>query len=352
MVRSAQALLAVLILSGFVAVQQVATHEVVKGDTLWDLAEHYYQNPFDWRRIWEANQQQVADPNLILPGWVLTIPGREAQVTDVAVETPGEPAAEPAEEPMAPPAARSLKDEATIFDQDTSVIRSGVLRSSSAQYSAVPRGLVWSAPWLIRQGQSDEPMGRIESFAGGASNSETARSYDRIRVSFTGSVPAVGTVLQAYRLEKTIEDVGEVMIPTGVVTIAEAEGDGAIAVVSAEYARMTLGDFLRPVPEYTLAMGNYAQPVNGGPQAMVMGFSGPNVLQDIGSIAFLDQGAQDGVSIGDEYEYVNPSAGSDVVEGRLQVVGVTPDMASARILSMDDVVFKQGVVVRLARKMR
>ena len=39
-------------------------------------------------------------------------------------------------------------------------------------------------------------------------------------------------------------------------------------------------------------------------------------------------------------------------EGSLQVVGVTPTMAAARIISMVDDVFHQGVVVRLARKMR
>ncbi len=86
MVRSASALLAVLILSGFVAIQQVATHTVVPGDTLWDLAQHYYKDPFQWRRIWEANRDKIADPNLIYPHQVFAIPGREAEVSEVAVE--------------------------------------------------------------------------------------------------------------------------------------------------------------------------------------------------------------------------------------------------------------------------
>ncbi|HSG48551.1 MAG TPA: LysM peptidoglycan-binding domain-containing protein, partial [Longimicrobiales bacterium] len=141
MVRSATALLAVLILSGFAAVQQVATHTVVDGDTLWDLAQQYYGNPFDWRRIWEANRADVANPNLIVPGQVLTIPGREAAVTDVTVEAP------PSREPIAPPRP-SMAEEPTVFHTDTSYMRAGVVRSEAVQYFAVPRDLVYSAPWV------------------------------------------------------------------------------------------------------------------------------------------------------------------------------------------------------------
>ncbi len=109
--------------------------------------------------------------------------------------------------------------------------------------------------------------------------------------------------------------------------------------------------YVRPLPQYDPTMER-PQAVSGGGEAMVMGFAGLNVLQDVGGIAFLDQGAADGVSIGDEYEYLNPAAGSGVVEGRLQVVGITSGIAAARIVSMDDAVFHQGIVVRLARKMR
>jgi hypothetical protein len=113
-----------------------------------------------------------------------------------------------------------------------------------------------------------------------------------------------------------------------------------------------IGDLLAPLPAYDLREGQYAEDVAGGAEAMIMGFANFAELQDVGAIAFLDQGSDDGVGIGDEFEYVNRLAGSDVVEGRLQVVGVTSDVATARILSMVDAVFRQGLVVRLARKMR
>lgn len=350
MVRSASALLAVLILSGFAAVQQVATHTVVRGDTLWDLAQRYYENPFDWRRIWEANREQVADPNLILPGWVLQIPGREASVTEVVVEAP--PAAERVQQPP-PPTRTASADAPTIFRQDTSAMSAGVFRSSRADRVAVPRGMVLAAPWVVPLGREPEALGRLEDFAGATESvSNTARSYDRVLLELADGSVRPGMQLQAFREEKVIESVGAVMRPTGIVTVVEVDGSTAIGVVSSELDRMALGDLVRPLPEYALEPGVEPQPVSGGGEAMVMGFAGPNEIQDIGGVAFLDQGADDGVNIGDEYEYLNPGAGTAVVEGRLQVVGVTPEMASARILSMADDVFRQGIVVRLARKMR
>jgi hypothetical protein len=59
----------------------------------------------------------------------------------------------------------------------------------------------------------------------------------------------------------------------------------------------------------------------------------------------------DGVTVGDEF-ILYGQAVPTAREGSLQVVGVSDNTSAARILSMTDDVFKQGVVVRLAKKMR
>lgn len=344
MVRSAAALLSVLILTGFAAVQQVATHTVVHGDTLWDLAQRYYQNPFDWRRIWAANEAQVANPNLIMPGWVLTIPGREAQVSDVSVEGPAGPRPSSVNLP--------LRDTRTVFYQDTSMIRAGVVRAEQIDFLAVPRDLVYAAPWVVPLEQEPESLGVMDDFAGGASISRTPRGFNRVHLVFTGDAPAVGTQLLTFRTTLALESVGTVATPTGVVTVSETEGQQAVAIVTKEYDLMALGDLLAPLPTYALQPGQEAQAVPGGEEAMIMGFADRSELKDLGAVAFLDLGSDHGVNIGDEFEYINSLAGRDQVEGRLQVVGVKPGMAAARVTGMDDAVFRRGLVVRLARKMR
>jgi hypothetical protein len=44
-----------------------AIHVVRKGDTLWDLCDTYYQNPWGWPKVWSYNPQ-VVNPHWIYPG--------------------------------------------------------------------------------------------------------------------------------------------------------------------------------------------------------------------------------------------------------------------------------------------
>jgi len=51
-------------------------YTVQKGDYLSKIAgmRYIYNNPKAWPRIWRANRDKIKNPNLIYPGWVLTIP--------------------------------------------------------------------------------------------------------------------------------------------------------------------------------------------------------------------------------------------------------------------------------------
>jgi nucleoid-associated protein YgaU len=51
-----------------------AQHTVVRGDTLSRIAQQYYGNGALWPRIFEANRQQISNPNLIFAGQVLRVP--------------------------------------------------------------------------------------------------------------------------------------------------------------------------------------------------------------------------------------------------------------------------------------
>jgi LysM domain len=70
-------------------------HIVAKGDTLWDLAGRYYNNPFLWPQIWDANKY-VPNAHWIYPGDPIVIPPltpiSEQQIAkETATEpTPGE----------------------------------------------------------------------------------------------------------------------------------------------------------------------------------------------------------------------------------------------------------------------
>ena len=79
------ALSAVLALASVPAAAQVElnpshpeTYTVRSGDTLWDIAGRFLQDPWRWRQIWDANQGR-GNPNLIFPGDVLKLYYRDGQ---------------------------------------------------------------------------------------------------------------------------------------------------------------------------------------------------------------------------------------------------------------------------------
>jgi nucleoid-associated protein YgaU len=55
--------------------QQDRVHEVVQGDTLFDIAQKYYGNGNLWKQIYDKNKSVVGDnPDVIQPGQKLSIP--------------------------------------------------------------------------------------------------------------------------------------------------------------------------------------------------------------------------------------------------------------------------------------
>jgi len=60
--------------------QTQANYTVASGDTLWWLAVKYYNDPFQWPKIADANG--VKDPKLLLPGTQLTIPNPTQGLND------------------------------------------------------------------------------------------------------------------------------------------------------------------------------------------------------------------------------------------------------------------------------
>ncbi|HMI31447.1 MAG TPA: LysM peptidoglycan-binding domain-containing protein [Candidatus Limnocylindrales bacterium] len=49
-------------------------YTVKKGDSLSKIAKQLYGNASEWRKIFEANRDQIEDPDLIQPGQMLKIP--------------------------------------------------------------------------------------------------------------------------------------------------------------------------------------------------------------------------------------------------------------------------------------
>lgn len=58
------------------------TYTVVSGDSLSKIAEKFYGDTKEWRRIYDANRNLIKDPDLIHPGQTFRIPDADTNAED------------------------------------------------------------------------------------------------------------------------------------------------------------------------------------------------------------------------------------------------------------------------------
>ena len=54
---------------------------VVPGDTLWGISERYTDAPWRWPDLWNMNKEQIRNPHLIYPGYVIILDRDKAQLS-------------------------------------------------------------------------------------------------------------------------------------------------------------------------------------------------------------------------------------------------------------------------------
>lgn len=100
-------------------VEPVQVVTVRAGDTLWGLAERHLGDPNRWPEIFELNRARITDPDLIRAGWSLNVPVVSALAsTQARTDTPAAPDVPPEEVDSGEAAAESLEPAPVVTAPD------------------------------------------------------------------------------------------------------------------------------------------------------------------------------------------------------------------------------------------
>ena len=317
------------------SIAQETSHTVKPGDTLWDIAGFYYQNPFLWPYIWRANLTKIEDPHWIYPDEVFVIPSvTEESVTYVpeyvppVTPTPSKPSAE---------VISVVKPEERVFSEDI-IHRAGFIVKEDMPY--------WGK--IIGAEPSDE---------------KNITTFEKIYIDHTSDLKK-DDVLTIYRPGKTITHpktgnvLGKEIIVLGRAKVEEVGAEGSRCKVIASYDIIKKDDFVTPyepilAPENvslvatTKELEGYVVEVKSSGET-----TPPHVF------VYIDQGEEAGIAVGDVFNVyqervVENKKMPDFNIANVQIISVFEDVSIGLLLwTRETPKVERGEKCRLAMEAR
>ena len=299
-------------------------YTIVKGDTLWDLSEHFYDSPWIWPDLWQKNQQ-ITNPHWIYPGERIRLFSREELKELVGPERPAAP--EIAVPPPEPPYYLYPAINSVGFVRKEPVHPSGTIFKVKEDKNMISQGdLVY-----IR------PIGDTTFTLG-----------DRFTI-YRALKPAKGT--------KTKADVGIQHLILGLVEITEGHSKFAIGRILQSFRSIEVNDLLMPYqvrsPKITLTQSKE------GLEGKIIASEGHEIMFGEHAVVFIDRGRKDGVRVGQLYsvyyqekERIDPKAKEYVLlppvdYGKILILHTEETTATALITKADRAI-EPGAKIRSA----
>jgi hypothetical protein len=211
-------------------------YTVVKGDTLWDIAGKFLQDPWFWPEIWQVNPQ-IENPHLIYPGDVISLVYVDGR-PQLRLERGGEVAALP---PGTPVDRLSPHVRVEPLGQAITTIPYDAIAPFLSRPTVLSKDQVKLAPYILAM--------RNQHLVAGRGQSVYARSVESLRNAEelpNGASYAVYHIGDPYRDPDNNDVIGYEALYVGQGQIVHA-GDPAKLLLTDSTREVLAGDRLLPV---------------------------------------------------------------------------------------------------------
>jgi hypothetical protein len=378
--------------------QVPASHTVSRGETLWSIAQMYFNDPLLWPEIYRLNTNVVEDPHWIYPGEVLNLAPMYAvaPIGDTAVviaQDTSQAAADtivratPTDTSIAivpldtipidtiptdtaqvfveAPPPSIVETNETIFDRrrtNRQVVQDVLRAYTNQPYHPLRAGEFYAAGFLSEQERL--PWGLV---IGATATPAIHRLSERTSATVFQEVSIrpprnasyhVGDSLLLARIDRALEfgRWGEVVVPLGIARVTSVEERQVLGEVVAQYGRIHDGALAMPLEPFRDPGQVRPVPVEQGLVGKLLAPRDDRVIAGAQQYFFIDKGRRDGVAPGDVFEVYVPAQGyagaaSEQVRAVMMIVHTREKSATGLLLQINHPGLDRDLPVRLIKKM-
>jgi hypothetical protein len=320
----------IILTVSIVLVAQYKKHTVVKGECLWFIAGDYYDDPFLWPVIYEANKDSIADPHWIYPGEIFVIPNVPAeQVAELPVEE-GIVMEVKGAKGQIQQESKTTRGSRRIEKTEEAVLFSVVKTEDYAftRKAALEAGFI-SKDRNLGIGKIDKLIKDIPELKGSAT-----LLGDKVKLN-KGTYDGIeeGNIYIIFDWDKGVGGYGRIVRIKGILKILEAEEKVSTAIVTESYEKIERGDHFMEYTAPEVVVGN-AQPVTTEIEGKIIAFKERDPIVKPFTVVYIEPGSGS-VQLGDVFLIYEIESGNLLVPfGKIQIVDVREETASGYITSI------------------
>jgi hypothetical protein len=335
------------------AAEEPAPYIIKQGDTLWDISNTFFKDPFLWPFLWKANPA-ITNPDLIYAGNKLIIPGLAPIERALQAEAaPKEPSAEKPESAQTPaasveepvPSKETGREDLAAVQKTPQPVPAGTIEEKLTGGSTfimpeeqifpiIDKYAMLSAGFVSADETGDTIVGTQVTGKSLLGYDDVVyvsmRDAENIKV---GDKYLIFSPLNKVKHPKTGKPVGRLIKGLGILQITAKDPAATVltARITISFDTIGIGNMLTPYQE-PVPIYQSAQKKSKNLSGYIIEVTDRRTINSQSDVVYLDLGKADGVEPGDHFSvYAEPSKKGfpRVVIGDVQVLLVKDHTATA-----------------------